>query len=397
MVRLMVLVASAALSAVVLAPVAWMESGARAGHAGGMDAMAIDMDAANATANVATSLGSSETCRQINENDTQDADETSIDTLTIDVTASGIPAYSDNGTPGNLLDDSGGIVSYGYILNYPPANLLIATQDANFLLAANTGSSLFSASDGKPDGDGAFNSASLDTGVTVPEDGSGVLDRLTVSTKSGAVAGMYALTLTSNAHLDGRGTAYAPDATLGASVAVNQACGAPTTGTATPQAPPPPATAFHDSAIKRLGSPQSVRLIPGIPDTQGPLTVVVANNQSDHADDVGVYLAFLPPAGAGNPATCAPALVLNLGVFDLLPKQKITVRVDPPWQCATPSAVTGLTWTLKALADIHADDFTSCATLSAAFNGSCTAALADDDLDDFDNAKTRSRPIVTIP
>lgn len=122
--------------------------------------------------------------------------------------------------------------------------------------------------------------------------------------------------------------------------------------------------------------------------------MVVANNQSNHADNVGVYVAFLPPGGVANPGGCAPIGVQNLGVFNLLAGEKISIKIDPPWACANPGAVNGLTWTIKALADIHNDDFASCATVGQAFNGTCSAGLANDDDDDTDNVKTRSRPIV---
>jgi len=156
------------------------------------------------------------------------------------------------------------------------------------------------------------------------------------------------------------------------------------------------AGAFHDAGVKRVGSPHSVRLQPLVPDTSGPLTVVVASNGSNHPDDVAVYLALLPPGGSSNPGGCAPAGVLNLGVFNLLPAGKITVRIDPPWQCANPGAVAGLSWTLKAIADIHGDDVLACDTLAEAFNGACSAGLANDDDADGNNTKSRSRPIVVL-
>jgi hypothetical protein len=133
-----------------------------------------------------------------------------------------------------------------------------------------------------------------------------------------------------------------------------------------------------------------------LPDTKGPLTVVVANNLSDHSDVVGVYLAFLPPGGTSNPGGCSPATVMNLGVFSLLPLEKITVRVDPAWHCTNPAAVNGMHWTLRAIADIHGDDFDDCGTLPKAFdaNFECSSGLADDDDRDSNNTRDRSRPIV---
>ena len=137
-----------------------------------------------------------------------------------------------------------------------------------------------------------------------------------------------------------------------------------------------------------------MRLSPGVPDTRGPLTVVVANSLSNHTDLVGVYLAFLPPGGSSNPGGCAPTGVQNLGAFSLLPGEKITIRIDPPWTCTNPAAVDGMSWTLRAIADVHGDDFASCTTLTQVFNGQCSAAVADDDDNDVNNIRPRARPIV---
>jgi hypothetical protein len=121
---------------------------------------------------------------------------------------------------------------------------------------------------------------------------------------------------------------------------------------------------------------------------------VVANSNGDHADSVGIYLAFLPPTGTSNFGGCSPAGVISLGAVTLLPGQKITLKTDPLWECIDPASVDGSSWTLKAVADVHADDFGACSTLVQHFNGSCAAALASDDANDFNNIKTKARPIV---
>ena len=131
-----------------------------------------------------------------------------------------------------------------------------------------------------------------------------------------------------------------------------------------------------------------------MPDTSGPLTVVVAASNSNHPDDVGVYLALLPPGGSSNPGGCSPAAVTNFGIFSLLPAEKVTIKLDPPWQCANPAAVNGLNWTLKAVADVHGDDFASCASLSQMFDGTCSLAVSDDDDNDANSIRTRALPIV---
>ncbi len=128
-------------------------------------------------------------------------------TVTIDVTALGIPPYDDGGTPSNSADDSGGIIGYTYDLLFDGANLAVAAQDPNFLLAVNTSSSLFTGgSDAVPDTDGSFLVTVLDSGTAVPESGDGVLDRLSISVNSSA-SGIFMLTLTGAGHVDAAGGA----------------------------------------------------------------------------------------------------------------------------------------------------------------------------------------------
>jgi hypothetical protein len=191
--------------------------------------MSIDADT---TGNSATSLGARDDCVQI-------APGTSA---SLDITALGIPPYNNAGTPATA-DDTGGVIGYSYVLEYDGTQLAVDAQDAAFLLSVNSGSSLFTGtSDGVPDNDGSFTGAVLDTGTGIPESGSGVLDRLTISVGAGA-SGLYPLTLTNNEHVDASGTAFAPATTEGALIAVATACPAasPTeTPTATPTATPTP-------------------------------------------------------------------------------------------------------------------------------------------------------------
>jgi hypothetical protein len=170
------------------------------------------------------------------------------------------------------------------------------------------------------------------------------------------------------------------------------------TPTPTPE-PSPTATTtplppgLHDAGASRLRAPTSVRLRPGIPDTNNRVTVIVANN-GDHADPIGIYLALLPPGGSGNEGGCSPAGVQNLGSLTLLPRDQLTVSTAPPWECANPAAVDGATWTLKAIADVHGDDFASCSSLQQVFSGQCSAALANDDNIPANNSLIRARPKV---
>jgi hypothetical protein len=188
---------------------------ASASH-GGMDAMLIDMDPSAAPANTATSLGSVETCARINENNILDADEDSVDSLSIDVVADSIPA-------------SNPMFAWVFTLNYNSSWLSVQSYDVFYLLDVLPGSSLIDASDAPPDTDGAFFAAAADTGYmpVTSESGSGVLQRLDISTDSGALVGTYPLTLTNNLHVDYIGDALVPHFTGSGLIAVNQACPVP--------------------------------------------------------------------------------------------------------------------------------------------------------------------------
>ena len=195
----------------------------RASHAGGMDAMTIDMDPSATPANTATSIGSIQSCARINENGMMDADEDGVDTLTVDVLAVNIPSSN----PMNV---------YMYHLGYSAGNVSVQFQIIGLLDTAPF-SDVFNASEVPPDTDGVFFSQSSDTGPFPDsyETGSGYLDKLFISSEAGAVAGEYALTLSGAGHEDGLGF-YSPDAINDATVAINQPCaggGATPTPTAT--------------------------------------------------------------------------------------------------------------------------------------------------------------------
>jgi hypothetical protein len=186
-----------------------------ASHAGGMDAMSVDLNPFASPANAATSLGTREDCAAIFENNLLDADEDAVDTLTLDVTATTIPAS----TP---------MTGFNYKLNYPPASLEVVAQNPDFLLVAAPGSSRSGFSDLLPDSDGGFNGSELDTGPipSSSETGTGVLDRVQIASKPAAVTGTYPLTLNDTVHLDTDGNAWPPDAINNASISINTApCG----------------------------------------------------------------------------------------------------------------------------------------------------------------------------
>jgi hypothetical protein len=143
------------------------------------------------------------------------------------------------------------------------------------------------------------------------------------------------------------------------------------------------------------------------------MTVVVGKSFSDHNDNVSLYLAFNPPGGFGsNPGGCTAIVPgatpteqanqvfnwtrIGAGVpfVNLLPGQKITLSADVDWVCTNPAAVDNLNWQIKAVADVHAEDETSCDTLLEMFNGACSAAVNNDDDNDPNNSMIRPFPRV---
>jgi hypothetical protein len=190
-----------------------------------MSAMSVDMDTAGNTSSV---VGPIESCARLDPNATLDADETATDTLTVDVTAEGVPAYDDGGTPADPIDDSGGIIGDGFIVGFD-AGFTIETNvvgtSATNIIARNAGSSVIDAGDTLPDSSGAYDAAALDTSASVPEDGDGVLHRITISATGGPPTnGLHMLLLTDTNHLDAAGTPWIPNAVNNGSIAVNQDC-----------------------------------------------------------------------------------------------------------------------------------------------------------------------------
>jgi hypothetical protein len=98
------------------------------------------------------------------------------DTLTIDVTATNIPA-------------SNPIIAFEYRLNYPAEFSLLSLQTRTSCLPICPAVPSFNLSDPVPDGDGLWYAGVAD--FTGPhENGSGVLDRMTLSVAPGAAPGV---------------------------------------------------------------------------------------------------------------------------------------------------------------------------------------------------------------
>jgi hypothetical protein len=198
-----------------------------------MEAMSIDMEPSAAPANSATSIGSNEQCARINENGVLDGDEDVEDAVEADITAEGIPSYSDG---------AGGIFGFQYEVLYDERLFTLAGANTNLLLGANPGSSVFDVSETVPDvdGNGVWTAAALDVSETVPEGGSGVIQRLIFATDEGVAGGQSVLGFRTDAsvHLDATGAAFVPDLFRFANIAVNQACGPLITPAPTPRPSP---------------------------------------------------------------------------------------------------------------------------------------------------------------
>lgn len=146
---------------------------------GAMEAMSIDTDI---TGNTATSLGPWDECIIASPGDT----------ITLDVTATNIPA----GYP---------MIAFAFTLNSSAGVVTVVSTDPNFLLASTPGSSLLDVSDPVPDADGIWHAAVVDLSAStiVPaESGSGALHRITVRVASDAPAGVYPLGLAEAYHDD---------------------------------------------------------------------------------------------------------------------------------------------------------------------------------------------------
>ena len=207
-------------------------SGAGASHMGGMDAMSIDMDP---TGNTATSLGTRQSCGEVSPGGT----------LTFDVTAAGIPPYD-----GAI---SGGMIGWFFSIRYDEAALTLESHDIRFLISVNPPGALpYNASQFLPDIDldNKWNAsaADLQSPPSIPESGSGVLTRVTISAGNSASVGYYSLFLTDAGHLDYYNDVGLADQVNGASLAVGVSCQnlpaitptpLPTGGSASTPPPPP--------------------------------------------------------------------------------------------------------------------------------------------------------------
>ena len=209
--RTAVLAALAGLAAVMLGALA-ISGDAGASHAGGMTAMSIDLDVAG---NSATILGPLDDCVVANAGDT----------LTLDVTAEGIPA-------------SNPMLAFSFGLNYPVGVVTVESADSGYLLGAAEGSAVIGGvNEPTPDSDGSWLAAGADVATDTWETGSGVLERITLTIDPASPPGLYPLSLSNAAHIDPNNGAHPPDVVRFAHIGVAAECeGLPTQ----PPTPEPP-------------------------------------------------------------------------------------------------------------------------------------------------------------
>ncbi len=211
-----------------------------AAHAGGADAMTIDMDPSTLPANTCGAPvvnpgptncvnGTVQICASIIDNGVLDADEDFVDALRVDVTLTNVPLGD-----GALPPPTGRMIAWAFTLGFDNTRVAITGDSGTLggtLITNFTTSSPLNVSATLPDTTGAFTASGADLGP-IPgssEFGSGLIDALTISAAAADVPGSQAaalipLTLTANATVDTNGDSYSPDATFDAVIAYNMAC-----------------------------------------------------------------------------------------------------------------------------------------------------------------------------
>jgi hypothetical protein len=118
---------------------------------------------ANPAGNTATSLGPIDSCISVK----------SGDTFQVDI----------------FVADIVGLSAWEVLFRYDPSIVTIADRDVKMFAASNPGSDVFDASEPLPDGGGLYRLAAVDLAIPhAPEDGSGVLARLTLQAAAGGVS-----------------------------------------------------------------------------------------------------------------------------------------------------------------------------------------------------------------
>jgi hypothetical protein len=247
----------------ILAAMLALQGDARASHEGGMDAMSIDLDVAG---NTATTLGPRDECLEVSPGDT----------LTLDVTAEGIPAQYP-------------MIAFSFQLGHTPDAFSVDGSSSDFLLAALPGSQLFDVSQPTPDAGGEWTAAAADTATPdTAETGSGVLSRVDLSVNVVTPPGLYTLTLTSAAHVDPFTDAFQPRALNWAWLAVGVPC------ENLPTQPPTPDVSHSPTLPPPTYGPTSTPYIPPTP-PPGALALVGFDHDGGSPDINDNILPILTP------------------------------------------------------------------------------------------------------
>jgi hypothetical protein len=184
--------------------------------AGCIDRLALDLLPGGTPPNSPESVGSVESCGEIDDNDFLDADESSIDALTIDVVVGpiGVPAAS-------------GVTGFQLALGYDISRLVVRASELDHLLAVNPGSSLFDASEDLPDLDGMYLPSAVDMGEGPGETGDGVIARITIEAIGTVISSMTPIVIADYGVLDNSGSVLDAISTYGGAIALNSTCDVP--------------------------------------------------------------------------------------------------------------------------------------------------------------------------
>jgi hypothetical protein len=214
-----------------LTPTPTATPAAQAASTTGFEAMSIDLDTSG---NSATTIGTTENCAEVDPGGT----------ITFDVTAKGIPPYTE-GDPNVSNDTSGGVMISDFTIAYDESPLTIESEDPNFLLAHNPTSFVTRVGDAIPDvnGNNRWRSQIVDSRgnlYNIPEGGDGVISRIELSVNGAANSGLYRLALQNAGVIDIRSDRVIPAVVGDALLAVGLSCsGLPSiTPTAVPQTSP---------------------------------------------------------------------------------------------------------------------------------------------------------------
>src|SRR5438105_4673849 len=154
---------------------------------------------------------------------------------------------------------------------------------------------------------------------------------------------------------------------------------------ALPPSPASTATPVHDARVKKITAPTSIN------PRQVQEVNVTVRNEGDHTEQFGVYADIVPPGGPANPYGCTPSgrIIDTVVTLDTASNKQMVVHSSNTFACADATGAAGQTWTVIAVADVHADDAGACGP-GQLMSMSCFNALADDDDDDTDNRMSRN-------